>query len=297
VIAGWTGLAVGVGSSLGWAGLDATRKSLVRRVDPLPLVVWLTLGQLPLFVAWAVLDGRWVQHVDYVWPAAGSVALNVAANLLYMHAVRLSPLSLTVPLLSFVPVFTAIVANPILGELPSPLQLVGIGAVVVGALLLNAGATEGRGPLRLLRALVREPGSLPMLGVALCWSLTIVVDKIAIAHTSVSVHAAVLNAGIGVTLLVWMIARRDLARLGQIRRARAMLVVAVSFGACALGLQLLAIQTVDVAVFEAIKRAIGIVAAVTVGRIAFAEPVTGYKVAAVAAMAVGTAAILAGPPL
>lgn len=291
------GMVIGVASSLGWAGLDASRKALVRRIDPLPLVVLLTLGQLPLFVGWAIVDGTGVEDTAYVWPAGASVLLNVAANLLYMHAVRLSPLSLTVPLLSFVPVFTVLVANPVLGELPGALQLGGIAAVVVGALLLNAGAGDQRNVVGLVRALLREPGSLPMLGVALCWSMTIVVDKMAVAHASVGVHGAVLNAGIATLLVLWMATRRDLARLRQGTRALPLLLGAIAFGTAGLGLQLVAIQSIYVAVLEAIKRAVGILAAVVLGRLAFAEPITGFKVAAVLIMATGAASILAAPSL
>ena len=48
----------------------------------------------------------------------------------------------------------------------------------------------------MVRALLREPGTLPMLGTALCWALTLVVDKLAIGHASIGAHGVVLNAGI-----------------------------------------------------------------------------------------------------
>lgn len=292
---GALGLALAVASSLGWAGLDASRKFLVRRIDPLPLVVLLTVGQLPLFAGWAGFDGRFVHDIGYVAPGLASVGLNIAANLLFMRAVKVSPLSLTIPLLAFVPVFTVVIADPLLGELPSVVQLSGIGAVVLGALVLNAGSATGLGPVALVRALLRERGSLPMLGVALSWAGTIVVDKLATAHASVPAHGFLLNAGVAAVLLTWLAVRRDLGRLSQLRRAPAAGLLAIAFATFALGSQLLAMQHLYVANLEAIKRAIGLMSSVVFGRLLFAEPITVSKLSAVVFMAVGTALVVLDP--
>ncbi len=48
-----------LGASLGWAGLDSCRKILTRHMQAVPIVVYLTLGQLPLFAVWLVLAGTY----------------------------------------------------------------------------------------------------------------------------------------------------------------------------------------------------------------------------------------------
>ena len=48
------GLLVALGAGAAWAGLDATRKGLVGRIDPTAAAAWVNLVQGPLFVAWAV---------------------------------------------------------------------------------------------------------------------------------------------------------------------------------------------------------------------------------------------------
>ena len=108
------GLSLTVACSLGWVGLDASRKHLVRTVEPLALLVVLAFGQLPLFLAWALTDPVWIENTDYFVPGLASVVLNALANVLYLRAVRASPLSLTVPLLAFVPVFAVLAAQPLL---------------------------------------------------------------------------------------------------------------------------------------------------------------------------------------
>ncbi len=90
-------LALTVLSSLGWAGFDATRKALSERLDAVPLVVLLMVGQLPFFGAWMAYEGGGLTiGSGFYAPAVGSVALNVAANLLFVTAVRISPLSVTI---------------------------------------------------------------------------------------------------------------------------------------------------------------------------------------------------------
>lgn len=291
------GAATGVVTSLGWAGLDASRKALVAHVEPVPLVVLLSLGQLPLFGIWAATTSPWPTFDPaYVVPAAISLGLNVVANVLFMVAVQRSPLSLVIPLLAFVPVLSTLVAQPLLGELPGPLQLIGIAAVVLGALSLGADAAEGKGPVAMARAIVREPGTLPMLGVAAAWSLTLIFDKQAVRVASVASHSMVLNAGLVVALGGWLVARGRVRTLGAVRRAPKAYVAGVLLSVVALGFQLLAVQHLLVGVLEAIKRAIGITMSVVVGRLMFGEPVTRAKLLAVALLLAGTVAIVLGPP-
>ena len=291
------GAVTGLVTSLGWAGLDASRKALVRHVEPVPLVVLLSLGQLPVFGIWAATTSPWpTLEAAYVGPAAASLVLNVIANTLFMVAVRRSPLSLVIPLLAFVPVLSTLVAQPLLGELPGTIQLVGIATVVVGALSLGADGAQSRGPVAMARAILREPGTLPMLGVAASWSLTLIFDKQAVRVASVASHAMVLNAGLVVTLGGWLLVRGRLGSLRAVRRTPKAYVAAVAFSVVALGFQLLAVQHLLVGVLEAVKRAIGITMSVVVGRLVFSEAVTRAKVAAVILLVAGTVAIVLGPP-
>jgi drug/metabolite transporter (DMT)-like permease len=286
------GIGLTVGSALCWSGLDASRKVLVQRLSPVALLVLLTFGQMPLFGIWAFVSGDTITSWAYVLPALASLGLNVVANLCFFRAVTVSALSLTVPLLAFVPVFTTIAANPILGEIPGPQQIGGIGVVVLGALVLNAGAAKDRRPLAFARALMREPGSLPMLVTALCWSLTIVVDKLATAHAGFGIHGAVLNAGLGLVGLSLLASRGQLRELGAVRKAWKPLLFAVCVGALGLGGQLVAVQHLFAALVEAGKRAIGVTMSVVVGRLVFKEPVTRFKVAAVVLMSCGAGLIV-----
>jgi multidrug transporter EmrE-like cation transporter len=128
--------------------------------------------------------------------------------------------------------------------------------------------------------------------VALCWSLTVPLDKLAMDRASGPLHGLVLNFGVGLAVAVLLLARRRAGELADVRRAPFVFVFGVLISTVALGLQLIAIQTVWVSVVETLKRGIGNGMAVVFGRLIFGEAITLRKVAAVGLMVAGVALIL-----
>ena len=59
-------------SSLCWSGLDLSRKLLVERIPPLPLLFLLTVVQIPLFAVWVWLEPGLAVAPGYWAPALGS---------------------------------------------------------------------------------------------------------------------------------------------------------------------------------------------------------------------------------
>ena len=113
------GFTLGVASALCWAGLDVVRKAVAGRGSPTALAVFLLVGQLPFLGAWAAWDQTWVSDARHYWvPAVASMSMNALANVFFMRSVELSPLSRTVPFLSLTPVFSALAAIPLLGDVP-----------------------------------------------------------------------------------------------------------------------------------------------------------------------------------
>lgn len=269
-----------------------TRKFLVGRIRPVPLALLLTAASAPLFALWTLIDGPPKLQPGYAAPAILSVVLNIFANLMFFAALRISPLSVTIPLLSFTPVFTAFLGIPLLGEVPSAIQSLGILLVVAGAFGLNLRSDQGMSPRSLLRSWVRERGAALMLTVSLLWSLAVPLDKMATARASAPFHATVLCAGVAAGVLVVVVYQRRLGELANLRHVRGVFVLALVTAIVALGLQLLAIQQIWVGFLETLKRGMGNVSAVVLGRLLFGEPVSLGKLAAVAVMAVGVGLIL-----
>lgn len=278
-------------TALGWSAFDLLRKLLVEPIPPLPLLFWLVIGQIPLFTGWWWWEGSSpdaLATTAYWLPAAGSVLLNVVANIAFILAVQISPLSLTIPLLSLVPAFTTVLAIPLLGEVPAAIQMVGILLVVIGAILLHL---PPQGLAGLLRALVAERGSWLMLVVALCWSLALPLDKMAIRTAGAPIHALVLAVGVTIGVLGAVLVRGQGKDLGTWRRAPLRLALAVVVSCVAMGAQLLAIQVLWVSLVETVKRGVGNALALVWGHFLLGETVTWASAAAVALMALGVVLI------
>lgn len=290
-------LAVVVGCALAWASFDFLRKAILRWMDPMPLVFLLTALQTPLFALWVAGTGAAGpppgELRGYLLPAAGSVALGVVSNVLFVVAIKISPLSLTIPLLSLTPVFTTLLAIPLLGQVPRPIQVVGIGLVVIGALALHrrTGGVDAAGETP-WRAFLRERGAVMMAAVALMWSVGLPLDKLAIDHASPAFHALVLSGGVAAGLGLVLAVRGRLGAVAAARRRPGLLVLALTASAVALALQVVAIQVVLVSVVETVKRGLGNAAAVAVGGGVFGERVGAAQWLAVALMAAGVALIL-----
>lgn len=279
-------------SSLAWGGFDTSRKVLAERIRPLPLLFLLTTASAPLFAIWLAVDGMPDVATGYLLPAAGSVVLNVGANLAYIEAVRRSALSLTIPLLSLTPVFTALLAIPLLGERPMLVQAAGILLVVLGALILSLPAEDRLSPAGALRAWRREPGALWMIVVALLWSLSGPLDKLAMGQSSGPFHGLMLHLGVAAATLLILAVWRKLGELSDARGAGLPFLAAIGLGSLALALQLMAYQFLWVSLVETLKRGIGNLLAVLFGRLVFAEAITLRKLVAVTLMAAGVALIL-----
>ncbi len=285
------GLLFTVLSGVAWAAFDTTRKGLLAHLTSLPALVWLMLGQAPLFAIWWGFTRTDSGPLpSYAAPALATVALNVAASLMFLEALRIAPLSRVIPLLSLTPVLTTVTGFLTLGEWPTATQLLGVLLVAVGAAILAQGkspdldAKEGGAATR--------RGSWLMLGVALLWSLTAALDKVALGSATPAFHGLVQSIGIGAAVLVWLAWRGRLAELRPPRSAARWLALGILTSSAAMGLQFVALGHVLVTLFEAAKRAIGMTLALVLGRWLFGEAITGDKALSVLLMAAGVALVL-----
>lgn len=275
-------------SALAFSGLDLTRKLLAGRIDALALVFFMSLGAVPLLGALLLIHGVGTVSSGYFAPALGALSLNFLASLAFIYSIKLSPLSRTVPLLSLTPVFTALTAIPLLGELPTRKQWLGVVLVVAGAMALNAGGSLAGA----LRGMVAEKGALLMTAVALMWSVSGPLDKQAIGHASVYVHATAMALGVSLGALGVLYGQGRLGVLRGTRSEARLLGAAMICVSFALVFQLLAIRGILVSVVEAFKRAFGSLLAVLLGRLVFQETVRSREWISVSVMVAGVFLIL-----
>lgn len=268
------------------------RKLLASRLSPIPLVILLALGQIPLFLIWFAVAGNFQISPSYFFPGLAAVALNLAANLMFVQALKLSPFSLTIPFLSLTPVFVTLLAIVFLGEYPTLLQVAGIVIAVTGALSLNLARQQEVNLKNIWRAIRGERGSFLMIGVAMLWSLNSSLDKLAVARAPVAFHALMQVTGIAFGLLPVFMLKFNRHDLMVVRPHRKLLLGAILFCACGLTLELTVIQTIPLRFVSIIKRVLELSLAVLIGRWVFEESITTRKLAAIGLMGIGIVTVL-----
>lgn len=110
-------------------------------------------------------------------------ALNTITSVLFVKAIKNSPLSLTLPIVTLTPLFLLISSPFIVGEFPKPLGVIGIISTVIGSYILNL-SKKVYGPFEPILSIVKEEGSRLMLVVAIIWSITSNIDKIAVKNSN-----------------------------------------------------------------------------------------------------------------
>src|SRR3989338_6090569 len=107
--------------------------------------------------------------------------LEMIAIILYVKAIKISGLAITVPFLSFTPVFLTIISWIFLNEIPSLLGASGIFLIFLGSYIIK---TEGRFiSFQPIRSLFRDKGSIYMLIAAFLYAVVTPLYKILINQT------------------------------------------------------------------------------------------------------------------
>jgi drug/metabolite transporter (DMT)-like permease len=170
-------------AALSLATSDALTKRFFSNLSPLMMGI-IRLGYaLPWLLA-ALFFIPWVIPDTTFWFCiAIGLPLEALAFYCYMKALKVSPLSLTVPFLAFTPGFIILTGWIILGEEISPGGFCGIILIIAGAYFLNLSKTR-YGLLDPLKAIFREPGSRLMLLVSFIYAFTSTIGKLAIIHSN-----------------------------------------------------------------------------------------------------------------
>jgi drug/metabolite transporter (DMT)-like permease len=289
---GFPALILSLGCAAAFAGADYFRKAIPLSV-PLPLALFYLFGlEMPVLGGWMLASGDIRLTADYLVPGLAAAAIGLGANVLFIVALRRSPLSLMIPLMALIPVATTLLSGVLLHEWPRPLQTAGIIIVVLGLFILYVPFNGGFHPLAVWRNFAREPGAIPMIGVVALWSLSPPIDKICVAHASVGMHGLLQLVFLCSVMGAWLTMRGGRQALVLPRATLKPLFLAAMAGGFGYALQLAAFKIAPVGIVELFKRSIGLISALALGRALLQERVTGPTVAAITVMAVGLALIL-----
>ncbi|RMF04961.1 EamA family transporter [Candidatus Woesearchaeota archaeon] len=170
----------------------AYAKHVLKRADEY-IVTWTQrLIPVPAFIILA-----WLNLPDNITPkfvatvAAATASLMISSTL-YMKALRLSPMYLTMPYLALTPLFMLVTSRVMVGEVPSVRGVLGIILVSAGIYWLNFERNgKAKSWLEPLKAIRKEKGSLLMLIVAFLFSIGANLDKIGVTESNFFFYSSV----------------------------------------------------------------------------------------------------------
>ena len=275
-------------SAFSLATADAISKKSLERADE-AVVAWIRfLFAVPFLIGLLFLIP--IPALDWVFWKTILVLLPIEllAVVLYIRAIKVSPLSLTIPFLSVTPVFLMLTSNLMLGERVDQTGAMGIGLIVAGAYLLH-GHPIGRDWLAPFKAILREQGSWMMILVAFLYSITSNLGKVAILHSSPVAFGVIyyLILTVAFAPVVWW---RSRPHLPQLRTHGAIFLTIGFFEACMIVFHTLAIVQTQVAYMIAVKRT-SLLFSVAYGRFFFHETDIRRRFAGSLLMVIGVALI------
>jgi drug/metabolite transporter (DMT)-like permease len=138
---------------------------------------------LPYFVLGCFLVETPPLDQTFWWTFMLSIPINILAYVLYLYAIKLSPISLSLPFLAFTPAFMILTGFFILAETINIWGGLGIGLIVLGGYILHFKKNQANffAPFA---AFLHEKGSWYMFIVAILFSFAAVIGKQAILHSS-----------------------------------------------------------------------------------------------------------------
>jgi len=124
-------------------------------------------------------------------------------SILYMKALKDSPLSVTLPMMAFNPVFTGLLAYFFKGTPPSTIGWLGIGLIAVGIYLINSKSGQ-KNLISPILHIFQNKGALFMLCVAFLWSVGAHFSKMKVDGSSA--YFSTLTGGISGVVTTYMLA-------------------------------------------------------------------------------------------
>lgn len=178
-----TWLILGIFTAFFEAIKDVFSKQNLKKSDEYVVAWSLAFFSVIFLTPWVIYTGIPELNTQFWISLLIGGSINAVTTLLYIKAIKVSDLSLTVPLVALTPLFMLLTSPLIVGEYPKFFDYIGILLIVAGSYLLNI-KEKSQGYLAPFKALLNEPGPKFMLIVAFLWSITSNFDKIGVKNSS-----------------------------------------------------------------------------------------------------------------
>lgn len=219
---------------------------------------------------------------DFMWSVIASSILNILAAYLSFKALKLTDLSLAMPMISFTPLFMIGTSFLILNELPSQAGIIGIIIIVAGSYVLNT--TNSTKLLDPLKEMFQNRGVMLMLTVGFIYSFTANFDKVVVLNSDAYFSGASVIGIMGLFFLALTIKKQHL------KNYKAYILPAV-----ALSLSGIFVNTafqMEIAPYVISIKRLSILFGVLIGGLLFKEDHLPRRLTGAAIMAVGVVCIL-----
>ena len=272
-------------SAFFWSMFDLTRKLSLKKINSVNLLLIFTLAQFLIFLVWIFIDDFSINFTPYFLPGIILIFIGLFSALLFLKAIKQSDLSLTIPLLSFSPMFSSIFSFFFLNEQLSKIQYFGVFLIIFGALILYSKKLTLKEFLKSFKVILKNSSAKLMIIVSIIWSLTPVLDKLCLEHSSINFHGFIQSLGM-IILLIFLFKKDKVQTLNTKKNWR-LILLTVFVGSTATIFQFYAILTNYVPIMESIKRSVGQFSSVFLGKIFFNEEINKPKVMGVIVLSVG----------
>jgi drug/metabolite transporter (DMT)-like permease len=152
-------------------------------LQPMEIAVLELFWALPALVIGCIIVETPPLDQIFWWTFILSIPINIMAYVLYLYAIKISPISLSVPFLAFTPVFMILTGFFILGETINFWGTIGIGLIIIGSYTLHFKKNQMNFSAP-FSAFIHEKGSWFMLIVAILFAFAAVIGKKAMLHSS-----------------------------------------------------------------------------------------------------------------
>ena len=277
-------------SAFFWAAFDLTRKLSLQKINSVNLLLIFTLAQTLIFGSWVFYEIPFLNLKSYIFPGLILILISLFSALLFLKAIKQSDLSLTIPLLSLSPLFSSFFSFFFLDEKLSYFQYIGVFSIIFGTLVLYSKKITFGEILKSFKVLVINNSAKSMIVVSLIWSLTPVLDKLCLEHSSINIHGLIQSFGL-VILLIFLLKKEKYEFL-SLKKNWGLILITILTGIIATVLQFYAILFNYVPIMETIKRSIGQLSSVLFGKLFFEEKITKPKILGVLILSVGVYYIL-----
>ncbi len=186
-------------SAFSLATSDALLKKALKRHNEY-IIGWLRLVTAMPFLLGALYFTQPPKIEPNFYYAFGwAIPIEMAALVLYVKALKVSPMSLTLPFLALSPVFLIFTSYILLGEKVSTIGITGIIMIAAGSYVLNLSEFKN-GILEPILAIKKERGSIYIIITAFLYSISASFGKMGVDNSSSIFFGATFFIGLGICM-------------------------------------------------------------------------------------------------